>query len=119
MLSCGEILGFRESLLAVGDARAQVPLRLAILATTVELDEWLDAWSEDTSQVRRSITLRRRLDDKTVTVIATLASHGFGVDPPRGAAPLKCHRSGVYRTIDLAGSLNRDDLEADPEPTVG
>ncbi len=99
-LACGEILGFRESLVALIDPRAQVPLRLGILATSIELDAWLDGWAEDDTQVRRTVTLRRRLDGKAVTVIATLASHGFGVDPslalesvtsPRGSEAAEDH----------------------------
>ena len=111
--TCGEILGFRESLLASGDPRVQAPLRLGLLGTSIELDTWLDAWSEDDVQVRRSITVRRNLDDKAVTVIATLASHGYGVDPsvvvesvsiPRGKLR-KISRSGTYLKVDVATAL--------------
>ena len=113
-LRCGDVLGFRESTLAAGDPRVQAPLRLGFLATSPELDEWLDVWSEDAEQVRRTITIRRRLDDKAVTVIATLASHGHGVDPsvaiesvtiPRGSRPPKISRSGTYLKIDVAAVL--------------
>ena len=118
-LPCGAIHGFREALLATLDPRAQAPLRLALLATSIELDAWLDAWSEDATQVRRAISIRRRLDSKRVTVIVTLASHGFGVDPslsiesvvsPRGDKPPKITRSGTYLKVDVA---------ATPEPTFG
>ena len=130
-LACGDILGFRESTLAVGDPRVQAPLRLGFLATSSELDEWLDAWSEDAEQVRRTITIRRRLDDKAVTVIATLASHGHGVDPSvslesvsaaRGSHPPKISRSGTYLKIDVATALGPREAASDftlDEPTFG
>ena len=132
-LACGDILGFRESTLAAGDPRVQAPLRLGFLATSVELDEWLDAWSEDADQVRRTITIRRRLDEKAVTVIATLASHGYGVDPsiavesvsiPRGSKPPKITRSGTYLKIDVASALGAREAESEldiwlDEPTFG
>ena len=130
-LSCGEILGFRDALVAATDPRAQAPLRFAILATSIELDAWLDAWSEDATQVRRAITIRRRLDSKRVTVIATLASHGFGVDPslsiesvvsPRGSKPPKITRSGTYLKVDVATTLSLREAEgevANIEPTFG
>lgn len=128
-LSCGEIHGFRDALVAAADPRAQAPLRFAILATSIELDAWLDAWSEDAKQVRRAITIRRRLDGKTVTVIATLASHGFGVDPslavesvvsPRGSKPPKITRSGTYLKVDAATTQRAPEGESEqPEPTFG
>jgi hypothetical protein len=130
-LSCGEIHGFRDALVAATDPRAQAPLRFAILATSIELDAWLDAWSEDATQVRRAITIRRRLDNKKVTVIATLASHGFGVDPslaiesvvsPRGSKPPKITRSGTYLKVDVAATLPFREGEgevASIEPTFG
>jgi hypothetical protein len=130
-LACGEIHGFRDSLVAAADPRAQAPLRLTILAATIELDAWLDAWSEDDTQVRRTITLRRRLDDKAVTVIATLASHGFGIDPslavesvviPRGSKPLKITRSGTYLKVDVAATLGLREVESEIgelEPSFG
>ena len=130
-LACGEIHGFREALVAAADPRAQAPLRLAILATSIELDSWLDAWSEDATQVRRTITISRRLDSKRVTAIVTLASHGFGVDPslavesvvsPRGAKPPKITRSGTYLKVDVAETLGEREEEgeiAKIEPTFG
>jgi hypothetical protein len=130
-LSCGEIQGFRDSLVAATDPRAQAPLRLAILGATIELDAWLDTWSEDDTQVRRTITIRRRLDDKAITVIATLASHGFGVDPslavesvvtPRGSQPPKLHRSGTYLKVDVAATLGQREVEreiGEIEPSFG
>lgn len=123
-LFCGEILGFRESTLAAADSRAQAPLRLGFLAASVELDAWLDAWSEDATQVRRTITIRRRLDDKAVTVIATLASHGYGVDPslsvesvvnPRRSSPPKITRSGTYSKIDVTSALGDRGSESEIE----
>lgn len=120
-LVCGDILGFRESMLAAGDPRLQAPLRLGFLATSIELDEWLDLWSEDAEQVRRTITIRRRHDDKAVTVIATLASHGHGVDPsivvesvsiPREKKPLKITRSGTYLKFDVASALGPHDAQS-------
>ncbi len=126
-LSCGEILGFRESLVALIDPRAQAPLRLGILATSIELDAWLDGWAEDDTQVRRTVTLRRRLDGKAVTVIATLASHGFGVDPslalesvtsPRGSKPPKITRSGTYLKVDVDAVLGPRERENENEPLV-
>lgn len=130
--TCGEILGFRESLLAAGDPRIQAPLRLGLLGTSIELDTWLDGWSEDDVQVRRSITVRRNLDDKAVTVIATLASHGYGVDPsvvvesvsiPRGKLR-KISRSGTYLKVDVATALGAHAAEGENkvtaiEPTFG
>jgi hypothetical protein len=131
--SCGEILGFRESTLAAADPRVQAPLRLGFLAASIELDAWLDAWAEDDVQVRRTITVRRNLDDRAVTVIATLASHGYGVDPsivvesvssPRGAHPPKISRSGTYLKVDVAMALGAREAESENnvtaiEPTFG
>ena len=132
-LSCGEILGFRESMVAAGDPRAKEPLRLGFLATSIELDAWLDAWSEDDVQVRRTLTVRRNLDNRAFTVIATLASHGYGVDPsivvesvmsPRGANPPKISRSGTYLKVDVATALGGREVEREIdltaiEPTFG
>jgi hypothetical protein len=123
-LACADILGFRESTLAAADPRVQAPLRLGFLAASVELDEWLDAWSEDAEQVRRTITVRRRLDGKAITAIVTLASHGYGVDPsvavesvsiPRGAKPPKITRSGTYSKIDVALALGAREPASDAD----
>ena len=123
-LFCGEILGFRESLVSLVDPRAQVPLRLGILATSIELDTWLDAWAEDDTQVRRTVTLRRRVDGKAVTVIVTLASHGYGVDPslalesvtsPRGSRPPKITRSGTYLKVDVKEAFGPREIEIESE----
>lgn len=130
-LFCGELLGFRESLVCLVDPRAQVPLRIGILAASIELDTWLDAWAEDDTQVRRTITLRRRVDGKAVTVIVTLASHGFGVDPslalesvtlPRGSRPPKITRSGTYLKVDVNEALGPREAESEIvaiEPSFG
>ncbi len=126
-LFCGDIVGFRESTIAAADPRAQAPLRLGFLAVSVELDAWLDAWAEDETQVRRALTIRRRLDDKAVTVIATLASHGHGVDPslavesvvnPRRSSPPKINRSGTYTKVDVASALGSRDSETDIETAL-
>lgn len=120
-LVCGDILGFRESTLAAADPHIQAPLRLSFLAASIELDEWLDAWSEDAEQVRRTITVRRRLDGKAVTAIVTLASHGSGVDPsvaiesvsiPRNAKPPKITRSGTYSKFDVAQAFGAREAES-------
>jgi hypothetical protein len=132
-LGCGEILGFREAVIAAGDPRAQAPLRLGVLATSIELDAWLDGWSEDDVQVRRAITVRRCLDNKAVTVIATLASHGYGVDPsiavesvmaPRRSSPPRISRSGTYQKVDVAMALGPREAPREidftlDEPTFG
>jgi hypothetical protein len=130
-LFCGELLGFRESLVCLVDSRAQMPLRIGILAASIELDTWLDAWAEDDTQVRRTITLRRRVDGKAVTVIVTLASHGFGVDPslalesvtlPRGSRPPKITRSGTYLKVDVNEALGPREAESEIvaiEPSFG
>lgn len=129
-LACGEILGFREALLAAADPRAQAPLRVALLAVASALDTWLDTWAEDATQVRRAVTLRRRLDGKAVTLIATLSSHGFGVDPslavesvaiPRGASAPKITRSGTYLKVDVVDAIGPHEKETASviEPSFG
>jgi hypothetical protein len=79
-LGCREVRGFHEAALASRAPRAAPPARLVLVGLDEAGLSWVAVWAEDCELVRRSITIRRLLDDVEVTAVATLASYGYGVD---------------------------------------
>lgn len=79
-LGCSEVHGFHEAASAARDAGALAPARLVLVGLDDDAQTWVDAWAEDSERVRRTITLRRLLDDRAVTVVVTLSSYGYGVE---------------------------------------
>lgn len=107
-LGCRDLRGFEEALLAALDPRAPSPPRIWILdpATTAS-PSLFDRWAEDAEQVRRTLVLRRARDGAEVRVVATLASHGFGVptsivvESVRAGDRGEIVRSGVHLKVDV------------------
>jgi hypothetical protein len=79
-LGCRHVLGFREAVVAAQDPAAPAPARLVIVAPDPATDDWLARWSEDDTQVRRTLTICRRRDNSKVTAVATIAAYGHGTD---------------------------------------
>jgi hypothetical protein len=79
-LGCREVRGFHEAAGAARDPRATPPSRLVLIGLDEGARAWVSAWSEDSERVRRTLTIRRMLDDLTLTAVATLASFGRGVE---------------------------------------
>ncbi len=122
-LGCREVRGFHEAAAAARDARAAPPSRLVLVGLDEAGEAWVHAWAEDVERVRRTLSIRRLLDDREVTATATLASFGPGVDTALavesvaasggGAAP-SLLRSGVHpkavaEALALAASSDGDD----------
>ena len=113
-LRCGEIRGFHEAARAACEPRAPAPTHLVMLAPEGQRWSELDAWAEDTAQVRRRVTVQRCTDGRAIEVIATLAVYGWGmetvlavesiVNSPHGAVA-SLTRSGVFRMVDIAAAL--------------
>ena len=121
-LSCGDVPGFREALLAAYDPQAPLPQRLGLVGPDRAMSAWLATWAEDTVRVRRTLTVERRLDGKKITAVATLSSYGGGVETSlavesitaswrRGARPRT--RSGVHARAQLDAAL---EPRCDPRP---
>jgi hypothetical protein len=80
VVGCREVRGFHEASAAARDPRAAPPARLILAGLSPDAEVWLAAWAEDCERVRRTITIRRLLDDLDLTAVATLASYGRGVE---------------------------------------
>jgi hypothetical protein len=124
-LSCREVKCFGEALLAARDPLAPAPLRLEIKGLDDVASAWLERWAEDAEQVRRSLTIRRDTDGAEVTIIATLASHGYGVPTSlavesvraRGAGDIL--RSGVHLRVDVEAVLaSRFEMDLGPQDPI-
>jgi hypothetical protein len=115
-LACREVRGFADALAAARDPRAPAPARLVLVAPACGTRAWLDGWSEDAEQVRRSLVIRRALDDVEIAVVATLASHGYGVptslavESVRADGQTAISRSGVHLKVDVEAALAADPL---------
>jgi hypothetical protein len=105
-LFCPEVRGFDEALRAASDGRLAPP-RLALASVDSAAAGWLEAWSEDPEAVERTVRVARLADGASLTVVATLAIFGPGVDTslavaavaPDTRAPRPPLDSGVYMTV--------------------
>jgi hypothetical protein len=103
-LFCPEVRGFEEALRAAEDGTL-ASTRLALASVDADAAAWLEAWSEDEETVERTVRVARLADGASLTVVATLAIFGRGVDTslavsaraPRAARPPL--DSGVYVTV--------------------
>jgi hypothetical protein len=120
-VSCRDVRGFAEALVAAADPIALAPTRLVIVAPEDDALAWIEQWSEDAEQVRRSLVIRRASDGAQIAIIATLASHGFGVPTSLAVESVRAReggdilRSGVHLKVDVAAALARfaADLDGD------
>lgn len=113
--ACGDVRGFGEAIAAADDPRAPLPPRLALASPSRPLAAWLDRWAEDVEQVRRTLTIRRLADGRGVTVVATIASFGPGVEtslavesisPPwEEGGPSIILRSGIHPRAAVEAAL--------------
>lgn len=116
-LGCRDIRGFDEALLASRDPGAPAPPRLVVVEPAGP-PALFDRWAEDDVQVRRSLRLRRAEDGAEVLVVATLASHGFGVPSSLSVESVRADdrgeivRSGVHLKVDVERTLARWDESA-------
>jgi hypothetical protein len=124
--ACVDVRGFRDAALASTEARAAAPLRLVIVAPTVDLGAFLETWAEDVEQVRRTLLISRRFDGRAFRVVATIITHGCGVEtalaveslsPPDDDGAHEIFRSGVHLKINVEAALARyrEDAEADDD----
>jgi hypothetical protein len=126
--ACGDVRGFREASVAAVDPRAAAPQRLVIVAPEPELSAWLEAWAEDSAQIRRGLTICRRFDSRAIDAIATIGSFGHGVEtslviesvtagvaPGAKTTPRAILRSGVHLKVDVDAVLARYDAQAQAE----
>lgn len=116
-VSCRDVRGFGDALGAARDPIAPAPARLVIVAPEDDALAWIEQWSEDAEQVRRSLVIRRAADGAHVVVIATLASYGFGVPTSLAVESVRARenddilRSGVHLKVDVEALLARYDAE--------
>jgi hypothetical protein len=114
-LGCADVQGFREAVVAALNPDASAPSRLALVAPEAATVAWLEDWAEDVAQVRRTLDVSRRLDGEAITVVATLASHGHGVDTSLAVESVRApgrddlFRSGVHARADVEAALARFD----------
>ena len=109
-LTCREVRGFHAALYAAYDPQASLPQRLVVGGADPALADWLFEWAQDETRVRRTVTVHRRLDEKCVTAVLTLASFGPGVETSlavesvtlaweSGFDPML--RSGIHERVSL------------------
>jgi hypothetical protein len=82
------------------------------------VSEVLERWAEDAEQVWREMRIRRASDGAEICVVATLASHGYGVPTALAVESVRARpdgdilRSGVYLRVDVERVLLRLDTDA-------
>ncbi|AKT40217.1 hypothetical protein [Chondromyces crocatus] len=124
VIGCSEVRGFHDAVTAAENPGISLPARLVLRGLDQSALSWIDAWAEDCERVRRTISIRRLLDDREITMVVTLASYGSGVDPelwiesltagPAGGIPALL-RSGVHpralvdAALGLAGHPRLED----------
>lgn len=118
VVGCREVRGFHAAVLAAEDPRAAMPPRLSLVGLDADAQAWIVTWSEDCERVRRTVSIRRLLDDRELTTVVTLASFGSGVETslsiesltagPAGSIPTLL-RSGVHPRASLAAALGPDE----------
>jgi hypothetical protein len=119
---CRDVCGFADALEAARDPIAFAPSRLVIVAPEADTLAWIERWSEDADQVRRAIRIRRAADGAEVAIIATLASHGFGVPTSLSVESVRAReggdilRSGVHLKVDVDALLAEDAIVPPPDP---
>ena len=112
-LPCRLVLGFREALSAAEDPSVAMPARLVIVEPDVMTDDWLESWSEDDQQVRRTVTFCRTHDGSKVTAVVTIASYGRGTATSLAVESVtlpqrrRIVRSGVHPKSFLDAVLSR------------
>lgn len=112
-VSCRDVRGFGEALVAAADPIAFAPTRLVLVAPEDDALAWIEHWAEDAEQVRRSLVIRRAADGAQIAIVATLASYGFGVPTSLAVESVRAReggdilRSGVYLKVDVAAALAR------------
>lgn len=124
-MTCFDVRGFREAFLAAIDPRAWAPTRLVVLGPDEAARAWLEAWSEDGERVHRAIKIARKFDGRDVTIVATLASYGYGVETSLAVESIRSargdddlYRSGVHSIVEVEAALAKlgPSLDADPQP---
>jgi hypothetical protein len=121
-LPCGHVRGFDAALDAALDPRTAPPARLVLVTPEEDTSTWLERWAEDADQVRRALVIRRARDGAEVVIIATLASHGYGVPTSLAIESVRAReetdilRSGVHRKVDVEAALARRAAEVDAHP---
>lgn len=125
-MSCASVRGFHEAAVAARDPFAPIPQRLVLHGADATLEAWLSSWAEDAEHVRRTLLIERGFDGYALTVVATIASYGYGVETSlalesvlessvdvfaEGEAPAMA-RSGVLPKafIDAVLALSPNDL---------
>ncbi|EYF07560.1 hypothetical protein [Chondromyces apiculatus] len=123
VIGCREVRGFHSAVSAANDPRLSLPPRLVLRGLDEHAHAWVEAWAEDCERVRRTISIRRLLDEREITAVATLASFGSGVEteisieslttgPGDGVPALL--RSGVHPRALIDAALGAA-LHAGPE----
>ena len=118
-LLCGDVQGFREASVAAVEPRAMAPQRLVIIAPEPPMTDWLAEWAEDSERVRRTISIGRRFDGREITIVATLASYGYGVETSllvesirAKSEELEIFRSGVHSIAEVEAALGAGEVDA-------
>lgn len=106
-LWCEDARGFSDALDAAIDGDKPAPARLVLVGADDPTVRWLDEWAEDVEHVRRTITLHRRDDAEEVTLVATLASHGYGIDTSLALESVQSSTSGelLRSGVHLRGAV--------------
>lgn len=106
--------GFHRAAVAAADPDAMPPAQLVLVGLDEATRVWLASWAEDSERVRRTMTIRRLLDDREATAVVTLASYGYGVETalavesvvvPAGEGPAAILRSGVHTKEEIDAML--------------
>lgn len=113
-LWCREVRGFHRAAVAAVDPDVMPPAQLVLIGLDDAARAWIAAWAEDSERVRRTVTIRRLLDDREATAVVTLAAYGYGVDTalavesisvPAGEGPAAILRSGVHTKEEIDAML--------------
>lgn len=111
-LWCREVRGFHRAAVAAVDPDAVPPAQLILVGLDEAARAWFAAWAEDSERVRRTVTIRRLLDDREATAVVTLASYGYGVDPSLAVESIAGATREGATAILRSGVHSKEEIDA-------
>lgn len=111
-LWCREVRGFHRAAVAAVDPDATPPAQLVLVGLDETARAWLATWAEDSEQVRRTMTIRRLLDEREATAVVTLASYGYGVETALAVESISVHTGEGPAAILRSGVHTKEEIDA-------